>query len=373
MALTSCQDVVTYDENYDNSELVSTGAPVIEGVYDADNTETPLASAGLGEMVVLKGQNLSNVKVIRVNDREADLAEVYATAATLYFIVPETMPTDITNRLYLETALGSTEIDFKVDIPALEVNGLYNEFALPGSEVDITGRYFDVYGFGSENQNATVTMNGTALEIKEVTPTALTVVIPEEASDNSVIVVSYQGSEGVVTIQLPYRQTDQIVWNLSTPDNYGFWSGTDLITDGANAGDPSPLYGPYFRVRGTYTAWSWNQLLCGGFNLDAEVAAHPEDYWLKFEVNSNAGTPFYDSGTVGYLIQINGGQYAWNPSSANSFNTYGAWYTVRLDLAAVATNGLTAGWTNLYWIMQPNSDWTVDHSFANVRIEKKNN
>ena len=103
----------------------------------------------------------------------------------------------------------------------------------------------------------------------------------------------------------------------------------------------------------------------------AEAAANPSDYWFKFEVNSANGNPFYDSASVGYLIQLNGGQYAWNPSANGSFNTYGNWCTVRLELSEVATNGINAGWNNLFWIMQPNSDWNTDHSFANIRIEKK--
>lgn len=41
------------------------------------------------------------------------------------------------------------------------------------------------------------------------------------------------------------------------------------------------------------------------------------------------------------------------------------------ELSEVATNGINAGWNNLFWIMQPNSDWNTDHSFANIRIEKK--
>lgn len=110
---------------------------------------------------------------------------------------------------------------------------------------------------------------------------------------------------------------------------------------------------------------------CGGCDIPAEAAANPSDYWFKFEVNSANGNPFYDSASVGYLIQLNGGQYAWNPSANGSFNTYGNWCTVRLELSEVATNGINAGWNNLFWIMQPNSDWNTDHSFANIRIEKK--
>lgn len=372
-AFTSCQDIVTYEEEMDDSEFVSTGAPVIEGVYTPDGMETPVTGADLGEMIVLKGKNLSNVTQIRLNDRKVSLSEVYATASRVYFPVPGEVPTDITNKLYFETELGYTTTDFKVIIPSLVVTGLYNEFALPGSDVQIVGGYFDIYGFGGENERSVVTMNGTALVVKEVTSTSMTVTLPNDISDNGSIQVTYVGTEGETVFNIPYRQSNSIVWNLSNPDGYSFWAGTSLITDGNNAGDPQALCGPYFRVKGNYSGWSWNNLLCGGFNLSEEVASNPSAYWLKFEVSSSKNTPFYDSATAGYIIQLNSGSYAWNPSSSNSFNTYGEWATVRLELTSVATNGLSAGWTNFFWIMQPNSDWTVDHSFANIRIEKKQN
>ncbi len=73
----------------------------------------------------------------------------------------------------------------------------------------------------------------------------------------------------------------------------------------------------------------------------------------------------------GYLIQLNNGNYPWNPSANGSFNTYGKWCTVSIDLQTVSGNAFSEGWTGLSFILQPNSDWNVDHSFANIRIEKK--
>lgn len=214
-------------------------------------------------------------------------------------------------------------------------------------------------------------MNGVALEVDSLTEQYMSIVIPENTSDNSTIVFSWESASGTKTVSVPYRNTTGILWNLDTPDVYGFWAGTELITTGNGSNEPAPLNGSYFRVKGSYAAWSWNSLLCGGCDIPAEAAANPSDYWFKFEVNSANGNPFYDSASVGYLIQLNGGQYAWNPSANGSFNTYGNWCTVRLELSEVATNGINAGWNNLFWIMQPNSDWNTDHSFANIRIEKK--
>ncbi|MDO4180014.1 MAG: glycan-binding surface protein [Bacteroidales bacterium] len=372
MTITSCQDIVTYDEGYDDG-MASHGAPSITAIYNAEDTEmnSPLTGGAFEDMIKLTGENLSYVKKITLNDVEVPLNEVYATAEAAYFPIPRVVPTEVNNKLYYETELGNTSVDFTVSVPEVNIIGLYNEYALPGSSVRVCGDYFDLYGFGSENASSTITMNGVELEVDSLTEQYMSIVIPQNATDNSTIVFTWESSNGMKSVSVPYRNNANILWNLDTPDAYGFWAGTELITDGADENAPEPLNGSYFRINGSYGAWSWNNLLCGGCDFPAEAAANPSDYWFKFEVNSASGNPFYDSGSAGYLIQLNGGQYAWNPSATGSFNTYGNWCTVRLELSDVATNGINSGWNNLFWIMQPNSDWNVDHSFANIRIEKK--
>ncbi|WP_455674421.1 glycan-binding surface protein [Phocaeicola sp.] len=370
--MVSCQDVVTYNDGYDDG-ITSIGAPSITAIYDVEDTEKtiPLTEGAFEDMIMVTGTNLSHVKKIRLNDVEVEANEIYATAKVAYFPIPRIVPGEINNKLYYETEQGNTSIDFTVNIPEVSVTGLYNEFALPGSSVKVNGAFFDLYGFGGGNESSTIMMNGMMLEVDSLTEQYMSVIIPEDATDNSTIVFSWESAGGVKSVSVPYRNTANVLWNLDTPDVYGFWAGTELITAGGSANEPVPLNGSYFRINGSFGAWSWNNLLCGGCDFPVEVVANPSDYWLKFEVNSASGNPFYDSASAGYLIQLNGGQYVWNPSSAGSFNTYGNWCTVRLDLAAVATNGLNVGWNNLFWIMQPNSDWNIDHSFANIRIEKK--
>ena len=111
-------------------------------------------------------------------------------------------------------------------------------------------------------------------------------------------------------------------------------------------------------------------------NISPEVAASPDEYLLKFDVCSAENTPFYNSADTGYRLVLNTGgntSYAWNPSSVTSFGTYGKWRTISLDLVSVATKTqpLTEGNVNFEVAIHPNSNWTVNHSFANFRIEKK--
>ena len=65
------------------------------------------------------------------NDVELPVGEVYATASSAYLPIPRQIPLEVNNKLYYETELGSTTYDFTVSVPLVQVDGLYNEFALP--------------------------------------------------------------------------------------------------------------------------------------------------------------------------------------------------------------------------------------------------
>ena len=87
--LFSCQDVVTYNDGYDDG-MNSFGAPDVQGIYSPDDTDlqVPLTKGGFGEMIVLVGENLSNVTKITFNNMEVDLSEVYATSKKACFPLP---------------------------------------------------------------------------------------------------------------------------------------------------------------------------------------------------------------------------------------------------------------------------------------------
>ena len=92
-AMASCDDIVTYNDNYDDG-MTSTGAPVINAIYDSEDTEytTPLASAVFEQMLVITGDNLAQVKKIMFNDVEMQLSEVYATREKAFMPVPRQIP-----------------------------------------------------------------------------------------------------------------------------------------------------------------------------------------------------------------------------------------------------------------------------------------
>ena len=62
----ACQDIVTYNDN----EMASSGAPVIDAVYDSKDRDKllPITDGNLEQMIVLDGSNLSRVRKVMFND-----------------------------------------------------------------------------------------------------------------------------------------------------------------------------------------------------------------------------------------------------------------------------------------------------------------
>ena len=372
-AMASCDDIVTYNDNYDDG-MTSTGAPVINAIYDSEDTEytTPLASAVFEQMLVITGDNLAQVKKIMFNDVEMQLSEVYATREKAFMPVPRQIPENVTNKIVYETELGSTTFDFTVNIPEVKVEGLYYEFCQPGDTVQIVGDYFDLYGFGGETETSTIKMKGQDLKVDSISEGYIAVVIPEDAQPNSVIDINYEGLNGSVHRQVSYMNTAGLVWDKDFVKNYSYPEKVSYVEGNVENGEPDY----YINLKGDFKEWDWIDIIKSKVNISPEVAASPDEYLLKFDVCSAENTPFYNSGDAGYrfVFNTNGdNSYAWNPSSVTSFGTYGKWRTISLDLVSVATKikPLTEGKTDFNFVIHPNSNWTVNHSFANFRIEKK--
>ncbi|WP_312191941.1 hypothetical protein, partial [Sphingobacterium sp.] len=70
MGVISCQkDIVNYNDGYDD-QLTSDGPPVIEKVSTAADLNATITSAALTDMIVLQGNNLAELKSVKLNDVE---------------------------------------------------------------------------------------------------------------------------------------------------------------------------------------------------------------------------------------------------------------------------------------------------------------
>ena len=396
LAFASCSDVVDYSVPDRTS---NSGAPAISQIYDVQDTGyvAPLNGGVLNQMIHIKGQNLANAKKIRFNDVDVDVRQVYATTDEAWVKIPRVIPGVQNDILLYETDKGTTEINFPVSIPSVEIEGLKNEFALQGNQVQITSDYMDLYGFNDTTETSPAKVyieNVDAGYRKEIhcdscSEKFTSIVIPKDCPDSSLIHFSWHEISGDKTATLPYRMTDQLMFGNFNGD-LGWWNdwGKGLVTDGAKSGDPESLGFGFLRVKGTYDAWSWNST---GFGCNwkwLDASAHPENYVLKFEVATNSSNPFNNYGDNGASGSKNGGynltlqaggegRCQFDPVSMGINNTYGKWVTVSIPLTDVLKGGSlpTAEdqFIALEFVMQPNTAdaWNVDHCFGQFRIEPK--
>lgn len=396
LAFASCSDVVDYSVPDRTS---NSGAPAISQIYDVQDTGyvAPLNGGVLNQMIHIKGQNLANAKKIRFNDVDVDVRQVYATTDEAWVKIPRVIPGVQNDILLYETDKGTTEINFPVSIPSVEISGLKNEFALQGNQVQINSEYMDLYGFNDSTETSPAKVyieNVDAGYRKEIhcdscSEKFTSIVIPEDCPDNSLIHFSWHEISGDKTATLPYRMTDQLMFGDFTGD-LGWWNdwGKGLVTDGTKSGDPESLGFSFLRVKGTYDAWSWNST---GFGCNwrwLDASAHPENYVLKFEVATNSSNPFNNYGDNGASGSKNGGYNLtlqaggegicqFDPVSMGINNTYGKWITVSIPLTDVLKGGSLPTEADQYialeFVMQPNTAdaWNVDHCFGQFRIEPK--
>jgi hypothetical protein len=366
----SCDDIVTYNDGYDNG-LTSTGAPKIAKISPIDARESSITEGALAQMIVIQGENLSGVKSITINDVEVDLKEAYIKAKEIVLPIPRILPTAVNNKLVVTTQKGVASVDFTVMIPDLKLDGLYNDFVNPGDTARIEGDFFDLYKV--DKANGSITLGGNKIDIIDATGSEIRVKIPDNAVPGSKIVIS---SPLVKTpLELKWRDTGIQLLNYSDLGGYNWiWAGANLITSGSNAGDPKPLIGypSYTRVvRSNVAAWDWFNVFGGNTAVnDADVVAHPENYWLKFEINTKSASPL----AIGNMIfQLNGGQYSWNPAAGGiSFNTYDKWKTVKLDLKTIMGDKTIENGRNPFNIIFQNTAlFSCDFSLVNFRIVHK--
>lgn len=396
LALVSCSDVVDYKIPDRTSNH---GAPVISNIYDVQDTGfvAPLSVGVLNQMLHIKGENLANVKRVRFNDVEVDVRQVYATTTDAWVKIPRVVPTTQDDELVYETNVDSVKMTFPISIPSVKIDGLKNEFALQGNQVQINSEYMDLYGFSDTTETSPASVyieNIEASYRKELhcdscSEQFTSIVIPEDCPDNSLIHFTWHELSGDKTAAIPYRMTNQLMFGNFDGD-LGWWNdwGKGLVTDGGNSGDPKSLGYNFLRMKGAFDAWSWNSTGLGCSWKWFDASAHPENYVLKFEVATNSSNPFNNYGDNGasgsknggynFTLQAGGeGRCQFDPVSMGISNTYGKWVTVSIPLTDVLKGGSLPTEADqfiaLEFVMQPNTAdaWNVDHCFGQFRIEPK--
>lgn len=347
---------------------VAEGLPSVKYVRfpRPDAADSLLVGAYMANTVCLVGDNLRSITELYFNDQKAVLNTSYITDNTLLVDVPKNIPTTVTDKIYMVTRSKDTvEYDFKVLVPVPVVNSMSCEYAKPGTEVTIYGDYL----IDDPKVPLTITMAGNVevTEIKNITKTAVSFVLPADAMGGYVNIKSIYGV-GRSKFQYMDKRNILFDWDGSRGGMAlaNGWRKGVVQSSNPEGIDGSYLYFGGIAMGGTPGAtWAEDQFSFNYWpdpaNGYKELATLPEfseflekygiaNLQLKFEVYVPTSNPWKSSalqavftsnedvtnttGNNGYFSKAALPRGLWMPwKDSGSYDTNNKWVTVSMKLA----------------------------------------
>ncbi len=362
-SMTACED------EPDKYEIAG-GKPTVKYVRVPDTAaaDSLLTGAYMANTICLVGDNLRSIYELYFNDQKAILNTSYITDHTLLVDVPKEIPSVVTDKLYMVTKSKDTVMyDFKVLVPAPSVSSMSCEFAKPGSEVTLNGDYF----IDDPNVPLTITMAGNVevTHITNITKTAVSFILPENAPEGYINVKSIYGTG---RSKFRYHDTRNILFDWDGSHGgfelgYGWRDGSKVW----KGEDKNSIDGAYISFGGQeldgaigatwaedpYSFNYWPQASSGHPALSSlpEFAKLLEEYGvsglqLKFEVCIPSSNPWsscalqmiftgddnvtYDTGNNSFFSDTSLPRGLWIPwRNSGSYDTAGKWTTVSFNLS----------------------------------------
>lgn len=333
-----------------------------------ESSDSLLVGAGQGRLIAIVGDNLQDAVEIWFNDQRAVLTPTYITKTTILVSVPTRIPTSINNTLKIVFSDGRELLHrFEVQISKPVVNSMLSEYVNAGAVATIRGDYF----YAPVSVTFTGGATGTIVEVKDQ---QLKVTVPAGAQP------------GPITVKTNFGETKSNFWfrdnrNLFiTGDPHEGWWGAYLVTT-PGATDPPKISGNYYRFKKQVRAWTWDspEVVGGPASANAQsknipdaAIIKPEDYFLKFEINTMKP---YNSNTIRFNIALaaeDNNNYIWQPP----YDSKGEWNTVIIPFEQIVASYAVkpvvnpAGYWNRVLIFGP-GDLDADISFDNFRIVPK--
>lgn len=241
MGLTSCKDE---PDKYE----ISGGTPAVyyirclssEVVGNQDDETTKYTNGELVESaypastLCLVGDNLRSVTEIYFNDLKANLNTSYITDNTLIVNVPNSVPNEVSDKMYLITSGKDTvAIDFQVIISAPTIVSMSCEYAPVGSTATIYGSYI----IDDPNQPLTITFKDAAGQdviaqdvVVADNYSSVSFTVPEGAAEGPITVKSVYG-----TTKAPFQYCDTrgMMFDFDGATGLGNhgWHPRDILSD----------------------------------------------------------------------------------------------------------------------------------------------
>src|SRR6185436_1545374 len=213
------------------------------------------------------------------------------------------------------------ERDFVVEISEPYIQNMVSEFVNTGDVATIRGDFF----YPPLTVTFTGGVVGTLVDVKD---DLIQVRVPAGAQP------------GQITIKTNFGETKSNFWFrdnrnifISSDPFTGWWNASYVVSN-PGAGDPPKINGNYIRFKKPIGAWSWNELAGGPASAMGNISKNvpdaailmPEDYYLKFEVNT---VKPYVANMMKINVALNSEDndaYLWKPP----FDTKGQWQTVTI-------------------------------------------
>ena len=337
-------------------------------VTNPASSDSLLTGAAQGKLIAIIGENLGGAMEMWFNDQPATLNPTFVTNTSILVNVPSQIPLSINNKLTIVFNSGKTLLyDFSVQISKPAVNNMLSEFVADGEVAVIGGDYF--------YQPLTVTFTGGQVgTVVASTDKQIQVRIPAGAQPGPVTVKT---NFGVTRSNFWFRDNRNIF--ISSDPYEGWWNASYVVT-APGAGDPPKINGNYIRFNKAIGGWSWNEVAGGpatamplqSKNVPDAAISKPEDYNLKFEVNT---VKPYNANMLKINVALgaeDNNAYLWKPP----YDTKGQWQTVVIPFEEVVASYAIKP------VVNPNGYWTrllfhgpgdldADISLDNFRVVPK--
>ncbi len=329
--------------------VVASGKPTVSYIRIPDvlSSDSLITHAFMGTTIAIVGENLRSIKEAWFNDQQAVLNTSLITPTALIVVVPNTIPDNVTNKIYLVTASNDTvTYDFGVDVPAPLLNSMDCEYVAEGDNAVINGNFFlPVDGSTLPEVYFTPNIKG---EVISSTLTKIIVKVPAGADVGPVSVKSRYGTTRSKTFY--FRDNRGIILDWDNTNASGGWRAGVI----ANS-NPAGISGNYVRFSGSLddsagAGSTWNE---DGFSFNLWGVANgrpegdlfsidPATAVMKFEVNVDKAwsscalqmifTPWGTTGTNGYIADGTTPRGLWNPWAATGSFTTNGWITVTIPI-----------------------------------------
>ena len=340
LSLTSCED------NPSAYELTD-GVPEVFYVRLPDplKADSLIVAAYMANTVVLVGENLTSIRELYFNDQKAVLNTSLITKNTLFVGVPKTIPSVVTNKIYMIAGDDTASYEFKVLVPSPLVSSISCEYAHDSDLVTLNGDYF----IDDPNVPLTITMAGNipVTDIKSIEKTKISFVVPGGSQKGYINVTSIYGTG---RSKFQFRDDRGMILDWDNTNASGGWRAGVIRSNDPVEG----ITGNYVYFTGEMQGdigATWNE---DGFsfNLWGTANGRPEgDLFdtplesaiLKFEVYVNQDwsasslqmifTPWSTTGTNGYIADGITPRGLWTPWEESGSYTTDGWITVSFPLS----------------------------------------